>query len=134
MAAKSISATGSMAFGRFVPASGGNITISSAGARSRTGGVVLLPSSATAASFSIGENGPSNDNRIYILTLPANGTVTLASGPLRMPVNNFVSSNPGSGPLAPGTQTLTVGATLQVAPGQRPGNYSGSFHVTLEFQ
>lgn len=131
MAAKNITPTGNMTFGRFAAGSGGSISVSSAGARARTGGVVLLSSpSASAASFAI---AGTSDNRVYILSMPPDGSVTMTSGGNRMAVNQFVSSV-AAGPLPSGNQTVTVGATLQVAPNQRPGNYSGTFHVTLEFQ
>lgn len=129
---KNISNTGSLGFGRFAAASGGTIRMGVGGARSHTGGVVLLPSSATPASFSLASQG--NDNKVYVLTLPANGSVALASGPNRMPVNDFVSNFTSGSPLPSGTHTVIVGATLQVAPNQGPGTYSGSFNVTLEYQ
>lgn len=133
-AAKSISNTGSLSFGRFVAGSGGAVTVAIGGARSRTGGVVLLASNSSPASFSVGDNNNGNDNKVYVLTMPANGTVSLASGANRMAVNNFASSFTAGSPLPSGAQTVTVGATLQVSPGQAPGAYSGSFNVTLEFQ
>ena len=37
-------------------------------------------------------------------------------------------------PMNEGASAFSVGATLSVAPGQRPGSYSGKFHVTLEYQ
>lgn len=123
-----------MAFGRFAAVGGGSVTIGIDGARTRVGTVVLLPSAAAAAAFSVGSNNNGNDNKVYVLTLPANGSVSLASGPNRMPVNYFSSSfRPGS-PLPSGVQTITVGATLQVASQQAPGSYSGNFNVTLEYQ
>jgi hypothetical protein len=130
MAGKNISTTSNLAFGRFVAAGGGNITVSTASARSRTGAVILLNSSATAAAFTI----TGNDNKVTILTLPADGAVSLVSGANRMALNNFASSLPGGGVLPPGTQSVTVGATLQVAPNQPRGNYSGTFQATIEFQ
>ncbi len=121
-----------MGFGRFVPATGGAIQVDVNGARTRTGGVVLLASSASAARYTISSMG--NDNRVYILTLPANGSVALTSGARSMALNNFVSNAPPGGLLPGGAQTITVGATLQVAPNQGPGNYAGAFQVTLEYQ
>ena len=130
--AKSISNTASLGFGRFVPAGGGTITIAVNGVRTRTGGVVLLTSSASTARFTISNMG--NDNRAYILSLPANGTVALTSGARSMALNNFVSNAPPGGLLPGGAQSISVGATLQVAPSQGAGNYTGSFQVTLEYQ
>lgn len=129
-AGKPITATGDLAFGRFVAAGGGSISIGINSARTRSGAVILLPSPAGAASFAL----EGNNNKIAILTLPPNGSVSLVAGGNRMPVLNFVSSYAGGGVLAPAGQTATVGATLQVAPNQAPGGYAGVFHVTLEFQ
>jgi hypothetical protein len=95
---------------------------------------VLLVSNASPASFTIGSSHPGNDNRIYVLTLPPNGSVSLVSGANRMAVNNFVSDFPASSPVPTGSQTVRVGAALQVAPNQAPGNYTGSFPVILEYQ
>lgn len=133
-AAKSISNTGNMAFGRFAAGSGGTITVGVSGLRTRSGGVVLLTSPVAPASFTIGDHNQGNDNKVYILTLPSNGQVALAAGASRMALNNFTSDYQGNGLLAPGAQTVKVGATLSVAPGQRPASYSGTFQVILEYQ
>lgn len=134
LAAKSIVTTGNLSFGRFAAAGGGSISIGVNGTRTRSGGVILLSSPASAARFALTENGQGHDNRIAILTLPPNGSVTLVSGADSMAVNDFVSNHAGNGLPGPATETVSVGATLQVAPNQRPGNYSGSFQVTLEYQ
>lgn len=134
MPPKHITTSANLSFGRFAAGSGGAITISVSGARTRSGGVVLLMSSPSAARYTIGAGNPGNENRAYILTLPANGTVTMTSGANRMAVNNFVASGPGGGTLPSGTHTLSVGATLQVAPNQPRGNYTGLFPVILEYQ
>ena len=121
-----------MNFGRFVPAGGGSVTVDINGARSRGGAVVLLNSAPSPARYTISSIG--NDKRAYSLTLPPNGMVKLTSGASTMAVNNF-SSNVGAGGLLPsGAQTVSVGATLQVTPGQPPGNYSGAFQITLDYQ
>ena len=130
MAARNIGTSANMAFGRFVAASGGSVTVGTAGARSRTGGVILLASSAAAAAFTIS----GNDSRITVLTLPANGAVSLVSGANQMPMTNFTSSLPAGGVLASGVRSVTVGATLQVAPSQPSGNYAASFQVTIDYQ
>ncbi|MBC7453887.1 MAG: DUF4402 domain-containing protein [Massilia sp.] len=131
---KSIATASNLGFGRFAAAGGGAINVSPAGVRARTGSVVLLPSSVAAAAFTISGNGQGNDNKVYVLTLPANGSVTLAAGANRMAVNSFTSNLGAGAPLPTGTQSVTVGATLQVSPNQPPGAYSGNFNVTLEYQ
>lgn len=134
MPSKSIATASNLGFGRFVAAGGGAISVSPAGARSRTGSVVLLASSAAAAAFTISGNGQGNDNKVYVLTLPANGSVTLAAGVNKMAVNSFTSNIGAGAPLPTGTERVTVGAVLQVSPNQPPGAYSGNFNVTLEYQ
>jgi hypothetical protein len=50
-----------------------------------------------------------------------------------MAVNTFTSNPSGTGTLSGGTQTLNVGATLNVAVGQLPGVYSGQFTVMVNY-
>lgn len=121
-----------MGFGRFAPAAGGSVKVDINGVRSRIGGVILLTSSASSARYTV--SGAGSDNRTYILSMPPDGSVMLRSGVHEMAVTGFVSSAPAGGWIPMGPQTISVGATLQVAPGQAPGNYSGAFQVTLEYQ
>jgi hypothetical protein len=132
--AAKVQTTGNLAFGRFVAASGGAVTVSQSGLRSRSGAVVLLASSAAPATFSISDNTPGNGRKLLIVTLPANGSVFLANGAQRMPVDGFVSNAPADGVLGPPPGLLQVGATLGVAASQAPGSYSGSFQITVEYQ
>ncbi len=130
-----ISNAGGLAFGSFVAGSGGSVSIDTNGARTRSGGVLLLSSGAgAAASFNISDPDSGNLNKTYIITLPANDTVTLASDSNSMAVNDFISNPSGSGVMTTGTQTLTVGATLSVGANQPVGNYSGNFSVTVNYQ
>jgi hypothetical protein len=124
-----------LAFGKFVAGIGGTITVDPNGARSRSGGVFpLVSSAASAASFNVSDVNPANAGLSYIITLPDNGTVALSSGAYSMPLNDFSSIPAGSGMLTAGSQILTVGATLSVSPNQPPGNYSGNFNITLNYQ
>lgn len=129
---KSIVNTASMGFGRFAPNTGGSIKVDASGLRTHAGGVILLASSPAAARYAI--TGVGNDNRVYILSLPPDGSVALRSGANAMALTKFTSSAPTGGLLPAGAQDISVGATLQVAPGQAPGNYTGVFQVTLEYQ
>lgn len=130
-AARGITTTGNMGFGRFVAGSGGTVSVGLTGARASSGGVILLNSSAAAASFSV---DPPGKNKLLIISLPSNGTVLMTNGPRNMAVNNFVSNAPANGQLNTPTFVLYVGATLQVANGQQAGNYTGSFPVIVEYQ
>lgn len=121
-------------FGRFVASSGGTVVMSATGVRSRTGGVVLLNSpTAGQATFTVNKS-KSGGNRAVIITLPANGTVRLNSGANSMAVNTFVNNPASINSIPNGGTSLSVGATLTVAPNQPPGTYSGSFSLTVNFQ
>lgn len=126
-----ISNTQALAFGKFVAGSDGAVTVSPAGVRNASGGVVLVPSGeGTVARFAV----TGDPNVTYAITLPADGTVSLASGANTMALKTFTSSPGGTGTLSgAGTQTLSVGATLTVGSNQAVGNYSGSFDVTVNY-
>lgn len=122
-------------FGRFVAATGGTITVSPTGVRSRSGGVVLLNSlGAGQAGFTVGKSSNGNGNKAVIISVPANGSIRLSSGASSMAVNNFVTNPATLASVPNGGTSLSVGATLTVAPNQPPGAYSGSFPLTVNFQ
>ena len=133
-AKQTFTSTQALAFGRFVAGTGGTITVAPNGARSRTGGVVLLTSTATAASFTNSDNSAKNASATVAITLPANGSVVLSSGANQMAVNAFTSSPSGTGVMSGGSLTILVGATLTVGANQPKGNYSGSIPVTINYQ
>jgi hypothetical protein len=123
-------------FGRFVAGSGGTIILSPTGVRSRTGGVVLLNSAnAGQAAFIVGRSNRNGNNaKAIIISLPPNGATRLANGVNSMAVGTFVSTPDTLTSLPAGGTTLSVGATLTVAPNQAPGNYSGTFSLTVNYQ
>jgi hypothetical protein len=127
-----ITNTQDLAFGRFSANTGGTVVISTAGVRTSTSSVALstVGSTQTASSFDITGDGSST----YTITLPTNGTVTIDDGASHtMAVNDFVSNPSATGTLSSGAQTVTVGATLTVGSGQTPGDYTGTFTVTVEY-
>lgn len=131
--AQVVTNTRSFDFGRFVANGGGSVIVDTNGARSATGAVFLLPpGSGASAAFSITDPDPLNASRTFVITLP--DTVTLSSGGNSMVLSNFVSAPNGIGTMIGGSQSVAVGATLTVAPGQAPGNYSGSIQVTINYQ
>jgi hypothetical protein len=122
-------------FGRFVAGSGGTVVLSPAGLRSRTGGVVLLNSPSTGqAAFNVGRTSSDDENRAVIITLPDNGATRLTSGADSMAVGDFVNTPTALLSIPDGGTTLSVGATLTVAPNQAPGNYSGTFSLIVNYQ
>ena len=121
-----------LSFGSFVAGSGGSVTVSTSGARSASGGVLLIPSSAgAAAQFTVSGDA----NATYTIQLPGNDFVKLSGPGGDMFINEFTGSPSGAaGQLsAGGSQSLSVGGTLNVASGQSPGEYSGSFTVTVDY-
>lgn len=121
-----------LVFGKFVAGTGGSIIVSTSGARSPTGNVVLLSSgSGSAAQFNI----TGDASVTYAITLPADNTVSLTDNSSHtMGVTSFISDPAVTGTLSGGgTATLTVGATLVVNNAQVTGEYSGSFDVTVNY-
>ncbi len=134
LTAISITKTVDMNFGNISvqAASGGTVILSTAGVRSTTGGVTLPATggTVTAASFTIGGEGAYT----YSITLPLVAH-TISSGANNMTVTAFLSNPSGTGTLAGGTQTLTVGATLNITAAQANGLYTSEagFNVTVNY-
>jgi hypothetical protein len=126
--------TGALSFGAFTAGSGGTVTVSPAGARIKTGSVILVNQAgvASAAQFTIS----GTPNAVFTLSLPADGTTFLSDGGSgSMALNSFTSSPATTGVLSGGgTQTLSVGATLSVSNLQATGSYTGAFSVTVNYQ
>jgi hypothetical protein len=122
----------SLAFGKFAAGTGGSVLVSTSGARSATGGVVLLSSGpGAAARFQVSGDA----NLTYAITLPANDSASLTNGSGQsMSLTDFSSSPASTGQLnAMGSQTLSVGARLNVGANQPSGSYSGSFVVYVDY-
>lgn len=120
-----------LSFGSFTAGAGGTITVNASGGRSKTGSVVLSNQGAVAspAQFTVtGTNGAT-----FTTTLPGDGIVQLSDGTHTMSVDLFTISPALQNTLSGGTAMISVGATLTVNSGQAPGNYTGSFNITLEY-
>ncbi|RTY75191.1 DUF4402 domain-containing protein [Flavobacterium bomense] len=132
-----ITKTTSMTFGSFATGGAGTLVMTSAAVRSATGGVKLttITGSPTAAEFSV--TGQASYG--YDITLPASLTLTTtATGTVNtMIVNTFTSSLTNSkGTLGTdGTNSFTVGATLNVLASQVVGTYTNAdgFAVTVNY-
>ena len=130
----SITKTVDMNFGNVAvqTATGGTVVMTPAGVRTAFLGVTLpaVPGTVTAASFTVNGQG----TYTYAITLPATA-VTLTNGANTMTADTFTSTPSATGVLTAGTQTLTVGATLNVAAAQAAGIYvSGTpFSVTVNY-
>ncbi|KAF0196210.1 MAG: YapH protein, partial [Bacteroidetes bacterium] len=107
----------------------GTVTITPAGVRSHTGGVT--PSAIGTYNNAI-YTATGEPNATYSITLPA--STTISSGANSMTVNNFTSDPTPTGLLnGGGSQTINVGATLNVGASQATGNYSGTYDVTIAY-
>lgn len=127
-----ISKTADLRFGKFAAGTGGTVVISTAGARSATGAVVLSAGNVGgAASFTVSGDA----NATYAITLPGSAaTITRVSGTETMSVGTFTSNPAATGTLsAGGSETLNVGGTLTVASAQVVGSYTGTFDVSVEY-
>ncbi|TCM19786.1 uncharacterized protein DUF4402 [Novosphingobium sp. PhB165] len=124
-------------FGAFTrPTTAGTETVSTTGAVTGTGGMAsnlsLAQSSGGRGAASFQLNGSAY--RLFLVTLP--GTTTISSGAATMQVSDFTSDAGtfGIGVLgALGQDTLNVGGTLNVSANQAPGNYSGTFTLTVYY-
>ncbi len=127
---------GGLAFGSFVAGStSGTVIVTPGGARSKTGGVILISSESghSAAVYTV----TGTADTTYSITLPADGIVALSLGSNHMEVNTFISTpvatSASTGLLTGGSQTLRVGATLSVDASMDEGLYEGTFTVTVVF-
>jgi len=133
-----ITKTVDMNFGNVaVNATDGTVILTTAGGRSATGGVTVssaIGGTIAAASFTVEGLGSST----YSITLPTTHTIknTTGSGAETMVVSTFLSDPGTSGTLSSeGSQTLNVGATLNVTGGQVPGVYvsEAPFEVKVNY-
>jgi Domain of unknown function (DUF4402) len=120
--------TAPLVFGTLIAAAtAGTVTISPAGAQSTTGGVIALAGAFGAAQFTI-QIDQGNPN--YTIILPASTTLTGPGTP--MTVDTFVSNPSAGGQVSHAvSEPVTVGATLHIGANQTPGDYSGTFLLTI---
>lgn len=132
--------TGSaMSFGQVVVgASVGTVVLPHTGNRTRTGGATFSSvgaGSPAASSFTVtGETGYT-----YLVTLPSSA-ITLSgtsgaalTGPATMTADTFTKSIVTGDLAGDGTETFTVGATLNVAGSQATGAYTGTYTVQVDY-
>lgn len=129
----SITKTTDMNFGNVAVQSStaGTVVLAPDNSRAQTGGVTLPATAGTvsAAIFTVNGEG----SYTYTITLPSSITITNSS--INMTINTFTSTPSGTGTLSTGSQTLKVGATLNVAAGQTAGTYATAtpFNVTINY-
>ena len=126
-----ISAGSDLAFGSVVKsAAGGTVTLATDGSRTASG-VSFSPTSTgspTASSFTVGGEA----GYAYAVSFPsATVTLTKTNSTETMTVGTFTSNSTNS--LTGGTQTLLVGATLNVGAAQVAGAYVGTYTVKVDY-
>jgi hypothetical protein len=123
-----------MNFGTIAVSSGGTVVLSPSGSRSASGGLILpsFTGTVTAAQFTVtGEPGYT-----YAITLPADFTLYESGvGPETMVVTTFTCTPSFNGTLLGGTETVLVGATLNVSGSQTAGSYTNAagFEVSVNY-
>ena len=124
-----------MNFGTVAASSGGGtVVLYPSGSRTTSGGIILPSFTGTisAAQFTVtGEPGYT-----YAITLPTDFTLYESGvGSATMVVNYFTSTPSATGTLLGGTETVLVGATLNVGAAQTSGSYTNSagFEVIVNY-
>lgn len=115
----------------------GTVALSTAGTNTYVGGVTAGTIAGTITNAAYNVTG--TKNATYVVTLPADNTVTVteaAGGTTTMKINTFTALS-ASGATATltalGADTFKVGATLLVAAGQATGIYAGTFNVSVDY-
>ena len=126
-----ITNTANMNFANLDAKTGGAVILSPDNSRISQGGVELTDgNTVSAATFEVtGQAGYT-----YSITLP-NSDYVLTNGIDDIIIRDFTSSLNDEGSLASGSQTLSVGASLDINPNQTPGNYTspGSFNISVNY-
>jgi hypothetical protein len=120
-----------MDFGTIVAGtSAGTVTLDAvSGVRSFAGGVVALAGSGARARFV----GAGSENQTVNLTLSAPPTLDDGGGNI-MAMTSLDLDGPNTRTIGPDLAfDVYVGGTLAVGANQVPGNYSGSFSLTVEY-
>jgi len=123
-----------MNFGKFSPeVNGGQIVLTPDGVRTAQGSVILGGGTAQSGKFII----TGQPDATYSIQLPV-GPALLTNGSSNMIIDNWVSNPPagtGTGTLDGGTETVSIGATLNVGSlEQNPvGIYTGTYTLTFAY-
>lgn len=106
----------------------GTVTVTSAGSKTVSAGILDLGGVAVAATFDIqGER-----NTVFTITLPASATITVGGSTAQL--TQFESTPSLTGTLnAKGQATVTVGATLNLTPSLAEGAYTGVFDIIVSY-
>ena len=134
-----IAVSTNLAFGSFTAGAAGNVTVSTSGARTTTG-PILIGTGSSAARFNI--TGQANATYSIVHTGTTVLTNTTGGGGETMALSKFsdlTGANATSGDVlaglldGTGAQSLYVGGSLSVGAGQVPGLYTGNVIATVEY-
>ena len=107
----------------------GTVILDTTGARTVTAGAeAVTGGTVQSGAYSVTGEG----TKAYSITFPANATIS--SGLNSMTVDTFTHDAGGAPALTAGSDTFNVGATLNIGAGQAPGNYTGSYTLTVDYQ
>ena len=121
-------------FGEFAAGTGGTVVLTTGGAASATGDVVLTGGTSTAAQFTVtGQTDASFSIGIADDDLTHTDTVTTMALATTHDLDGTSEDDPASGTLTLGTQTIYVGGTLTVTNAQTTGVYSGTITATVNY-
>ena len=126
----SVTKNADLVFGTIVPdtSQDGFVTVQTNGRRQCDAHLTCLDSYSR-ADFTVS----GKQNAKYWVTLPEAGV--LSSGEETMEIDNFTSNLLfGWGTLYGGTDDFKVGARIKVKANQQPGDYIGTFAVTVEYE
>lgn len=121
-----------MAFGLIVP-DGVNpttVVLNNADGVTSADGAILVGGTVTSAAFDVG-----GSDEAYTITLPTDTDVVLTNAAAdEMTVTEFTDSKGGSGTIASGSDSFTVGAKLNLIAAQPKGDYTGTVTVSVAYQ
>lgn len=123
----------SLNFGTIAPNGAGTVVLAATSAATASCSTNLI---CTGASNSVGFDVTGGKGSLVAVTIPAGGT-TLSGGGDTMTVNTFTTDADPAGitlDATTGAASFYVGGTLHVKSGQLPGNYSGTFNVSVAYQ
>ncbi|MEM8616153.1 MAG: DUF4402 domain-containing protein [Pseudomonadota bacterium] len=105
-----------------------DVVVSAAGGKTCGSELTCLTNDHTAAAFMV----TGEADKTYTISLPSSVTIANGAGGT-MSIDQFTGSKAG-GTLVSGTDTFTVGGTLNVAANQATGEYTGTFVVSVDYQ
>jgi hypothetical protein len=123
-----------LSFGEFAAGTGGTVVLTTAGAASPTGDIVLTGGTSTAAQFTVtGQADTTFSIGVTDNDLTHTDEVTTMALVTTHDLDGATGDNPATGTLTLGTQTIYAGGTLTVASAQSAGVYSGIVTATVNY-